>query len=1519
MKKIFALSIVIMLAINLFPQVHTTYLWHLQQPIYWPENSQWNVPKYQYVWESHHLKTNGGNIYPDGQAHPLNDLEEIFGKDDRKAVYQYRTKDAVQTLLGFPEAGAQVNYSGVLIENVNSLASAGQWGYSNGWQNNFVTARNWQTSGGKPRMDIVGFTFHHVIAPLVSENVLRKEIQAHRYIYGQTFGASPNYSEGFWPAECSFSERIIKVLAVEGLDWSVIANSHLARTLSDYPLTFGTSGCNMEPPNGADKVTTIGSNWWSGQIDGRGGTFAAPYCYQAHKAQYVDPETGEIFKITVVPMDDVLSYMNGYALMGTGEIDSHIAPFDDPAHPSMVLLAHDGDNAWGGGYDYYQNSVPQFAQACANQGYVPSTIQQFLTNHPAPENDVVHVEDGSWVNAANDWGHPQFINWNWPLYTTDHEFNPDGWTEDVRNWAVLVAAENRVQMAEDLTAPPPIADIVSPSNSSSLTAKAWHHLLPGFASCYMYYGASLDMEVKQTLACNSACDFADQVISANPGEDVTPPTVFIPQRFPYNPGGIGFGPVYSYQQHQNSSDFYVWTLAYDVSGLQNVVLKYRVDDDGVNTILDITNDTYSGGTGVGQWQSLVMDSRMFPAGNVTNNPDINFFIMPDYIAYHYYAEITGISEKLVDYYIEATDTYGNVFKTPIQHVYVGEASPGGQGNVTWTPEEPDNNSIITIVIENATQGGKLHWGVNGFYTPIEDYWPEGTFIFNGTGPAVETPFAGPNAGNQLILQIGPFNNPAQEVTKIGFVIHYNDDTWDNNNGQDYFINIGAGGTEIVQWLPATPNQTQTITITVNQAAVGGKLHWGVNGWNSPNQVYWPAGSYLFGGSGPAVQTPMTGPNASNQLTLQIGPFNNPAQEVTVVDFVINYNDGTWNNNNGQDYHITINEAVTTGNLQGAVKSLASSYFIEGASITLSDGSHLYATTSGSGFAPDLNYQIEGIASGTYTVECMAQGYETSVLSNVEITEGTNVLNFDLNPLTYPLPEGWEFNMNPASHNVLIPLNANPQVNNQPLQNGDYVGLFYTDNNEAEKCGGAIQWPADTVMVAAFGDDAFTPEKDGFISNDPLIWKIFRQSEQQAYYAQVTYDSTKPNYDGTFQAFGLSQLTSLEAWSSTTQIIDVPAGWSGISTFIDPLNDDVENIFEPFLDNFIILINTYQVYYPSQGVHTLENWDFQHGYKVKTETGFTLNIPGFYPTNLTLNLDSGWTLVPVLSECGAQAAELFQGITALRVVKEIAGTRVFWPAFGIQTLQTLEPGKAYYVSLLESASITFPACDDKFFKSQNKSLTILPPSWNEPVKTPSSHLIVIPTTVFSQAGFEIGDIMGTFTQEGTCAGILTIESFVQNAALVIFADDETTLGIKEGFSSDDGIFLKTYRPSLNLEATVETEFEPGMPENGFFKDNGLSAIKNAEVGTFGMNENEKNQIYIFPNPSIGEFTLTFNNMTEEVSIELSGLKGNVLDKKIIDQQPPNNELTLSYPGLSKGIYFLKITSQTKVQVQKIMVQ
>ncbi len=139
--------------------IHTTYLWHLHQPIYWPDQRRDGVEdEYEVAWESLQQKWAGA-------PNPENNLGEIFGKDDRVAAYQWRVRDSIQTMLWHPEAGAQVQYSGALTENVASLGDAFQLGYSPSWSAPINEAEGWLTDGGTPRASIVNFAHHHALMP----------------------------------------------------------------------------------------------------------------------------------------------------------------------------------------------------------------------------------------------------------------------------------------------------------------------------------------------------------------------------------------------------------------------------------------------------------------------------------------------------------------------------------------------------------------------------------------------------------------------------------------------------------------------------------------------------------------------------------------------------------------------------------------------------------------------------------------------------------------------------------------------------------------------------------------------------------------------------------------------------------------------------------------------------------------------------------------------------------------------------------------------------------------------------------------------------------------------------------------------------------------------------------------------------------------------------------------------------------------------------------------------------------
>src|SRR5208282_1992896 len=223
-----------------------------------------------------------------GRPHPTPEvLTTIFGEADRINDYQNYPNNALGSVLGFANAGAQMSFSGALIENVQSLGANGQLGYAANWNSDNQQAQSWTTSGGKPRLDLVNFTYHHCIAPLVSDETLKMELliqQRQMQLYWGS-NAEGGYSRGYFPAETCFSERMIPILNQVGVAWTIAANNHLTRSCADFPLVLGSGGENCDIPNLADQLNPPqgASNYQTLSISrGCSPTAAMPFAYQIH-------------------------------------------------------------------------------------------------------------------------------------------------------------------------------------------------------------------------------------------------------------------------------------------------------------------------------------------------------------------------------------------------------------------------------------------------------------------------------------------------------------------------------------------------------------------------------------------------------------------------------------------------------------------------------------------------------------------------------------------------------------------------------------------------------------------------------------------------------------------------------------------------------------------------------------------------------------------------------------------------------------------------------------------------------------------------------------------------------------------------------------------------------------------------------------------------------------------------------------------------------------------------------------
>lgn len=166
----------------------------------------------------------------------------------------------------------------------------------------------------------------------------------------------------------------------------------------------------------------------------------------------------------------------------------------------------------------------------------------------------------------------------------------------------------------------------------------------------------------------------------------------------------------------------------------------------------------------------------------------------------------------------------------------------------------------------------------------------------------------------------------------------------------------------------------------------------------------------------------------------------------------------------------------------------------------------------------------------------------------------------------------------------------------------------------------------------------------------------------------------------------------ESGGKATQIheIEFSQGWSGLSSYVSPENPSIESLFFTVQDQLIILYNQMGIYMPAQQVNTLGNWNSHSGYIAKFSQETTLAFTGQEIQNRTLTLNVGWNLIPVLSGCPVNVEMLFAN-TDIQVVKEVAGWKLYWPGFDINTVSELLPGNAYYILMNSPAEISFPDC------------------------------------------------------------------------------------------------------------------------------------------------------------------------------------------------------------------------------------
>jgi hypothetical protein len=157
-----------------------------------------------------------------------------------------------------------------------------------------------------------------------------------------------------------------------------------------------------------------------------------------------------------------------------------------------------------------------------------------------------------------------------------------------------------------------------------------------------------------------------------------------------------------------------------------------------------------------------------------------------------------------------------------------------------------------------------------------------------------------------------------------------------------------------------------------------------------------------------------------------------------------------------------------------------------------------------------------------------------------------------------------------------------------------------------------------------------------------------------------------------------------------QEIFLPKGWSVISGFLLPDQQDIGTLLESIAENLVIIQSQDGLYAPSLNIQTLEQWDSSVGYKIKMLDDDYLTFCGDLPLNNTIGFTAGFHIIPYLSNVSWNIDQLFADpANDILYIFDLTDLKIYWPQMEINTLSTLHPGKGYQARFLNPVTITYP--------------------------------------------------------------------------------------------------------------------------------------------------------------------------------------------------------------------------------------
>lgn len=508
------------------------------------------------------------------------------------------------------------------------------------------------------------------------------------------------------------------------------------------------------------------------------------------------------------------------------------------------------------------------------------------------------------------------------------------------------------------------------------------------------------------------------------------------------------------------------------------------------------------------------------------------------------------------------------------------------------------------------------------------------------------------------------------------------------------------------------------------------------------------------------------------------------------------------------------------------------------------------------------------------------------------------------------PSTWNFVSNTGNFaTIAIPTNANPRVNNVSLTVGDAIGVFYTTNNTLV-CGGWGYWqPGQSMALTAWGDNEQTLIKDGFASGEVFTYKIWKASESKEYNATATYSLG----NGLYTANGLYVLSGIVGYGQHD--ITLTSGWNHISSYINP-SADIESVCSLIAGGITIVRNgSGQVFWPSQNINTIHTWNTIHGYQFYMTTSATLSIQGTMvsPESTTINLyPSQWGLISYLRNTAMWAPTALASLGTSLVIIKNGGGQVYWPAWGVNTINNMQPGQGYWAYVSSTSALTYPSNSPRAgennltYSNETKHYSI------DFQKTSVNQILMVHCL-----NAKDNDEVAVWNSRNEIVGTGLVLS--QKALVTVWGNDAFS---GDGIGAKEGEFLRfsLWKSDFEQEITLPVSSVVNVLKNGeteigaIYKSDGVLEVS-TQIPEYSA---QNSQLSCVPNPSTG-FAMISYFVAEKSNVQVEIY--DILSQKILtlvndEQSTGMKNIGVDMSEKPSGTYFVRLVAGKNVQTIKI---